>query len=238
MGKLLPPPRSWGWIAALGVTNTTLGLSGMFLSVGAAGAAIPAVLANSQALFVAPFAMLLFGEALTAGRTAALLIGTGGVLLIMSGSHMRLGTMEGAVLALVATGGLAAGNLIIKHIGNRVNALSATAWQYVLGGLLLLGWSLLSEDPTTIAWSAHFVGGLLFLGLVGSGLASWVWFLLVSKGELISINGLTLLTPVFALLLALVIYGEPLSKLSVFGIAMVLGGVVWVGWPKGSTWVA
>jgi len=236
--KFLPPSRSWGWIAALGATNTTLGLSGMFLSVGVAGSAIPAVLANSQALFVAPFATLLFGEALTAGRIAGLLVGTGGVLLIMSRSRLQLDSMEGAVLALLATGGLAAGNLIIKHIGNRVNALSATAWQYVLGGLFLLGWSLLSENPTTVTWSAHFVSRLLFLGLVGSGLASWVWYLLVSKGELISINSLTLLTPVFALLLALLIYGEPLSKLSVLGIAMVLGGVVWVGWPKGSTWVA
>jgi drug/metabolite transporter (DMT)-like permease len=203
----------------------------MFLSAGAAGAAIPALLANSQALFVAPFAMLLFGEALSAGRTAALLIGSAGVLLVILGSHMRLGTMEGAFLALVAAGSLAAGNLIIKRIGDRVNALSATAWQYVLGGLLLLGWSLLSEDQTTIAWSPHFLVGLLFLGLVGSGLASWVWYLLVSKGELISINSLTLLTPVFAVLLALLIYGEPLSRLSVLGMAMVLGGVVWASWP-------
>src|SRR3972149_4529659 len=46
--KLLPPARTWGWIVALGATNTTLGLSGMFLSVGVAGAAIPAVLTNSH----------------------------------------------------------------------------------------------------------------------------------------------------------------------------------------------
>jgi len=227
--KFLPPARTWGWIVALGITNTTLGLSGMFLSVGAAGAAIPAVLANSQALFVAPFATLLFGEALTGGRIAGLLAGTGGVVLIVLGSQARLGTMEGAMLALVATGGLAAGNLIIKHIGNRVNALSATAWQYVWGGLLLLGWSLLSEDLSAVAWSAHFLGGLLFLGLVGSGLASWIWYHLVRKGELISLNSLTLLTPVFALLLALLLYGEPISKSSLLGTVMVLGGVFWVG---------
>ncbi len=176
--------------------------------------------------------MVLFGEALTAGRMVGLFVGTGGVLLIMSGSQLQLGTMEGAVLALIATGGLATGNLIIKHIGNRVDALSATAWQYVIGGLSLVVWSLLSEDLNTIEWSAHFVAGLLFLGLVGSGLASWVWYQLVRKGELISLNSLTLLTPVFALLLALAIYREPLSTMSVLGIVMVLGGVIWVGWPS------
>jgi drug/metabolite transporter (DMT)-like permease len=60
---------------------------------------------------------------------------------------------------------------------------------------------------------------------------SWIWYHLVRKGELISLNSLTLLTPVFALLLALLIYREPLSKSSMVGIAMVLGSVVWVGWP-------
>jgi drug/metabolite transporter (DMT)-like permease len=54
-GKLRPPAGSWAWIGALGLTNTTLGLAGMVLSVGAVGAAIPGVLANSQALLVAPF---------------------------------------------------------------------------------------------------------------------------------------------------------------------------------------
>jgi len=230
-GKFLPPRQSWGWIAALGATNTTLGLSGMFLSVGAVGAAIPAVLVNSQALFVAPFAMLFFREALTAGRLVGLLVGTGGVLLVVSGSHLHLGSMEGGILAVMAMAGLAAGNLIMKHIGKRVNALSATAWQYVLGGMLLMGWSVLSEEPMRVAWSLHFVAGLLFLGLVGSGLASWLWYLLLRQGELISINSLTLLTPVFGLVLALLIYGERLSKLSALGIGMVLGGVIWASRP-------
>jgi drug/metabolite transporter (DMT)-like permease len=46
---------------------------------------------------------------------------------------------------------------------------------------------------------------------------------------LISLNSLTLLTPVFALLLALLLYGEPISKSSLLGTVMVLGGVFWVG---------
>ncbi|MFQ5852167.1 MAG: DMT family transporter [Candidatus Binatia bacterium] len=230
MGKFLPPSRSWGWLLTLGVTNTTLGLAGMFLSVGAIGAAIPGVVANIQALFVAPFAALFFGEALTRNRVAGLLLGTAGVALIILGSGTDLGDMDGASLGLMATVGLTTGNLVIKHIGSWVDALTATAWQYVLGGLMVLGSSLMIEDTSKVVWSPHFVAGLLFLGLVGSALASWVWYRLVSKGELISLNGLTLLTPAFALVLALLIFREPVSTLSMLGIAMVLGGVAWVGW--------
>jgi len=46
---------------------------------------------------------------------------------------------------------------------------------------------------------------------------------------------LTLLTPAFALVLALLIFKEPVSTVSVMGIAMVLAGVAWVGWSRRPT---
>lgn len=234
-GRFLPPPRSWGWLGVLGFTNTTLGLAGMFLSVGKIGAAIPGVLANSQALLVAPFAALLFGEALTRGRVLGLLLGIAGIALILPGNGRGLGTADGAALALMAAAGLAVANLVIKHIGSRVDAMTATGWQYVLGGLPLLGGSLMVEDPNQVAWTPAFVAALLFLGLVGSAGASWVWYLLVRDGELIALNGLTLLMPAFSLLFALLIYREQVTSLGMLGIAIVLVGVVWVGWPRNST---
>lgn len=236
-GRLLPPPRSWGWIAVLGLTNTTLGLAGMFLSVGTVGAAISAVLANSQALLVAPFAALLFGEALTRGRVVGLLLGIGGVgLILFPAARGGSGGTEGAVLGLMMAGGLAAGNLVIKHMGRWVDALTATAWQYVLGGLPLLGMSLMVENPSQVAWTPGFIVGLLFLGLIGSAGASWVWYLLVRDGELIALNGLTLLTPALAVVLALLIYREQISTSGMLGIAVVLVGVVCVNWPRRSLW--
>jgi O-acetylserine/cysteine efflux transporter len=235
-GRLLPPRPSWGWIVILGVTNTTLGFAGMFLSVGAVGAAFAGVLANSQALLVAPFAALLFGETLTWGRVLGLTLGTSGVVLIFSAVRGGSGGTEGAVLGLMTAGGLAAGNLVIKHMGPWVDALTATAWQYVLGGLPLLGMSLIVEDPSQVAWTPAFIGGLLFLGLVGSAAASWVWYLLVRDGELIALNGLTLLTPALAVILAVLIYRERISTSGMLGIAVVLVGVAFVNWPRHSLW--
>ena len=231
-GKLRPPPGHWTWIGALGVTGTTLGLAGMFLSVGVIGAAIPGVLANSQALLVAPFAALFFGEALPRGRVLGLLVGLSGVAVVLSGDGEGLVTVKGVALSLMAAGGIAAGNLVMKHIGRRVDALTATAWQSVLGGLPLLGWALVVEDPAEVAWTRTFVAGLLFLGLIGSAGTSWLWYHLVREGELIPLNGLTLLTPVFALGLALLISRERLSARSLAGVAATAAGVMWVSWPR------
>jgi len=231
-GKLRPPIGGWAWIGALGLTNTTLGLAGMFLSVGVIGAAIPGVLANSQALLVAPFAALFFDEALSRGRVLGLLVGLVGVALVLSGDGEGLVTVKGVAFSLMAAAGIAVGNLVMKHIGRRVDALTATAWQYVLGGLPLLGWALVVEDPAELAWTRTFVAGLLFLGLIGSAGTSWLWYQLVRDGELIPLNGLTLLTPVFALGLALLIYRERLSVPSLAGVAATAGGVMWVSWPR------
>src|SRR3970282_2253161 len=124
-------------------------------------------------------------------------------------------------LALTAAAGLAAATLIIKHIGPAVDALTATAWQYLLGALPLLAASAVLERAAPVLWPPRFVAGLLFLGLVGSAGASWMWYVLVRDGELIWLNALTLLTPAFALLLALVLYREPLPPSGLVGGAAV-----------------
>ncbi len=231
-GVAFPPGRAWGWIVLLAVTNTTIGLGAMFLSVGLAGAALPSVLANSQALLVAPFAALWFGERLTPGRLAGLLLGFGGVGLILIAEPGNLGSWEGSAIALLSAGGLGAATLVTKHIATDLDALTANAWQYVLGSVPLLAWSLAVEHPGEVVWSWRFLAGLLFLGLAGSAGASWVWYRLVRDSEVIPLNALTLLAPPFAFALAVAIYQERVTSGALIGIPAVLGGVGCVAWPR------
>jgi len=233
-GKVRPPAQ-WAWVIAFGLANTTLGLSAMFVSVGLAGAALPAVLANSQALLVAPFAALFFGERLTRLRVSGLAAGVAGVGLVMlSAAGGAATTSAGLLVSLVAAIGLASGNLIMKHIGGRVDGLTAVTWHYAFGGLALLLWSLAAEDWSLIQWTGPFVSTLLFLGLAGSAGTTYVWYRLVQRSELISLNALTLLIPIISGLLALAIYHEPVGVRSGLGALLVIGGVTAVAWPTHS----
>jgi drug/metabolite transporter (DMT)-like permease len=234
-GRLRPPPGSWGWLVALGLSGTFLGFTGMFLSVGAAGAAIPGVLANSQALLVAPCAALWFGETLGLSRAMGLGIGILGVALTVGAGGSRPGDLQGGLLALVATVGVATSSLIIKRIAGRVDVLTATAWQYVFGGIPLLAWALAVEDVSEFAWRPAFIAGLLFLALVGSAGASLLWFWLIERSELIPLTTLTLLVPVFALLLPLLLFRERVGPPGWVGVVGTIAGVVWVGWPRRHT---
>lgn len=227
---LFPPRREWPWLVVLGLTGTALAFSGMFLSVAASGAVLPGVLANSQVLLVAPLAARWFGEPLGARRGAGLLVGIAGLGLAVGAGGPNAGELGGALLALLASVGLAGSTLVIRRLAGRVDVLTATAWQYLLGGLPLLAAALALEAPSRIQWTFAFTGGLLFLALVGSAGASLLWFRLVQRCELIPLTALTLLTPIFSLVLGLILFREEVTPLRWLGIAAVLAGVLQVGW--------
>lgn len=230
LGRLRPPRDTWGWLVLLGLSGTALSLGTMYLSVGHAGAAIPSVLANTQALLVAPFAIRFFGETLTRGKLAALVVGLSGVVLTVVPGSVSFGSVEGALFALLASAGIASGTLILKRIGPRVNVLTATTWQYLIGSLPLLLVALFAEEVRGITWSPAFLAGLLFLGLVGSAGTSLVWFLLVQRGELIRLTSFTFLTPVLGLLLATLLFREPLGLINWLGLGLTITGVARLQW--------
>jgi drug/metabolite transporter (DMT)-like permease len=231
-GRVLPPRDAWPWLLLLGAAGTTVVLGGMFLAVDAAGAALPSVLANSQALLVAPAAAILFGEKLDRKRVLALLVGWGGVVLMVSASSSRPGDWAGASLGLAAALGAAVATLLMKRIGRSVDPVTAAGWQFIMGGVPLLVASFLLERPNEMAWSPTAVVGLLFLAIVGSAGASWAWFWLVRDGELISLSALTLLTPAFALVLATVLLGERPERAQTLGAVLIMAGAAWAAWPR------
>lgn len=234
-GRLVPPRSAWPWLVMLGLANTTLGLAGMFLSVGLAGAALPAVLANSQALLVAPAAVWFFHEPLRARGVLGLVAGTTGVAMLFGVSAgASSGTNAGALLGVGTALGLAAGNLLMKRLSRDVAALPAVAWQYLVGALGLLAWSALAEDVSAFELTPGLGASLVYLGAVGSAGASWAWYRLVARDSLIGLNGLTLLTPVLAVGWASLLFGERVGGLGWLGLALTVGGVGLVSLPNAS----
>ncbi len=232
-GRLRPPPGAWPWLLLLGLTNTTLGLAGMFLSVGIAGATIPSILANSQALMVAPLAAWMFGERLTTLRIAGLVLGAVGVVLTITlGSAIGEGDWAfGVLLGLIAAVGVGAGNLVIKHVAGRIDALTAVAWQYAFGAAGLLVWSLLAGQVDEVRWTPRFLVGLTYLGVVASAGTSWLWYRLLRSGTLIALNSLTLLVPALAVFLAWVLFRETIPLGGWLGVVLTLVGVAMVSMP-------
>lgn len=223
---LVPDRRSWPALLALALTSTTITFGGMFLSPGRTGAGIASVLGNAQPLFAVVLAGLFLRERVTRGKAAALTLGIIGVTLI---SYPALASgavfsVAGAALALAASGGSAAGSVIVKRM--RPRSLVATAgWQLLIGSLPLLAASTVVERGIQVNWNWVFVALLLFLALIGTSFATALWYWLLERTEVGRLTLFLFLTPVLGLGMAVVIFGERVGVLEGLGIAVIIAGI-------------
>ena len=229
---LLPSRGEWFGVVAVALTATTISFGAMFLSPGLAGAGIASVLGNTQPLIVVVLAAIFLGERVTRGKAITLALGLIGVGLIATpalASSDAYG-LSGAALALGASGGLAVGSVIVKRMGTHVDVLALTTWQLILGSLPLLGLSALIEGDTGVRWTFQFVGLLLFLALVGTSLASAVWYGLVQRGDVGRLSLFFFLIPVIGLGLAAVLFGERVTPIEGAGVLLTLAGIGVLAW--------
>ena len=198
-------------------------------SIEAVGAGLATVLGNLQVVLVALVAWVLLGE--RPGRTllAAIPVAIVGILLISGvleegafGRDPVLGVVFGALTALAYTVFLLVlrrGNADLRRPAGPLFDATATAAVVAALGGLALG----TLDP----WPGSPAQGWLVLLALTAQVAGW---LLISIGlpRLPAAITSVLLTiqPVGAVLLAMVLLDEDPSALQLFGVALVLAGVV------------
>ena len=220
---VLPTRASWRWVLALGLTTTTLAFGGMFLSPGRTGAGIASVLGNTQPIMALALAAAILHERLDRSKVIALGLGTLGVVLIaypeLSGPSAY--GISGAALALGASVALAVGSIIAKRMGDKVDLINVTAWQLLVGGIPLLALSVLFE-PGGIVWDPRFIGLLALLGLVGTALPTPIWYWLLRGDEVGRLSLLLYLVPAAGLLIGTLVFAEPLSRLEIGGMVLVV----------------
>jgi drug/metabolite transporter (DMT)-like permease len=229
---LLPLRQEWPGVLAVALSATTFGFGAMFLSPGRMGAGIASVLGNTQPLFVVVLAAVFLAEPLTRGKALTLGLGLAGVTLIASPALAGPNAygISGTLLALAASGGLAIGSVIVKRMGTKPDVLVLTTWQLILGSLTLLGLSALFEREAGVSWAPPFIGLLLFLAVIGTSLASAVWYWLVQHGDVGRLSLYFFLIPVFGLALAATVFGERVSPIESVGVLLILAGIGVLGW--------
>lgn len=210
---------SWPALGLIALTSTTLGFGTMFASQPWVGAGIAAVLANLQPLFVVALAVVFFGERLRRTKVAALALGTLGVTFLVSPSLDR---ETGALLALASSASLAAGNLLLKRLGEPPRVVAFSAWQLVAGALPLLALSAFVEREARFDWTPRFLWTLGLLALAGTALPYLIWNWLIRTDEVGALSIYLFLTPVFGVVLASAIYGERLSASAWLGLTLTL----------------
>ncbi|MBF6606316.1 MAG: DMT family transporter [Chloroflexi bacterium] len=225
-----PVQRSWlpglpsiSLLFVLALTNAALALGAMYLAAGRAEAAVASILAAGQPLILAVAGWTLFGERLAARTLTGLVVAMFGVVLV-AGASSGVTTLEGVVLAVLASVAPAAGTILMRRLAPSVDLLVTTGVQFLLGGAILLAVSAVLEPWATVTWSPAILAGLLVLGVLGTGLAYVAWFWLLDRVSLVGLGAALFLVPVVGVIAAIVTGDRP-APVGLAGIAVVLVGL-------------
>ena len=199
----------------------------LFVGLTMTGAGRAAILFNMQPFFTLMLLPLLV-PAERASRRGWL--GTGfafaGVGLVLAERGIAGGSLLGDGLCLVAALGWTGNTILNKTMPRHVNAASVIFWNAaaaipVLG---LLSWWL---EPAAL-WhpAAASLASVLYLGVIAGGLGFVLVVWLTRTYAASRVNVFVFLMPVFGVLIAWSLLGEPISLLQLLGAAAVAAGIL------------
>jgi drug/metabolite transporter (DMT)-like permease len=195
---------------------------------------IAAILNGSVPLIVIVLAALVFhDEPITVNRLVGIVIGYVGVIVLVAPGLLS-GTANSAVsgeVALVGSTiayavGAVYSRMMLRGLGLApvIPAVFQVGFALVMIGAL----SLAFEKPFAVAWNANALIAVVWLGLLGSGLAYLVQFRLLTRIGATGTSQVAYLLPVVGLISGALMFGETIDAQVLIGTALILGGVALV----------
>jgi drug/metabolite transporter (DMT)-like permease len=221
--------RRWKTVVLVGLFQTAMcfGLVTWALSTGTAGRA--AVLNYTMVFWVLVFSAAFLHEKVPAAQWAAAGLALIGILCIVF-SGGQTGNLFSIGLALAAGFTWGIGTVITKRAMKfgALDAMALTAWQLLVGALILCVVALLVSEPP-INWTPAFIGALLYNIGPATPLAYVIWFTLLSRltAGLAALG--IMLTPLLGILLSALQLGEIPGLVEGVGMGLILIAIVGVG---------
>jgi drug/metabolite transporter (DMT)-like permease len=221
----LPTIRgNWRWIVIFAVLEMALPFPLIAYGEQHVDSSLAAIVIAASPLIVAVLAFLVApSERVSAGRSAGLLVGFTGVVVLMgldlTGSADEL---LGALAILAAAAGYAAGVMIIRLRLGGIDPRAAMGTSLGVAGVLLTPFAVLAPPqtaPSATAWAS-----IVALGLLCTALAFVVYSFLVADvgpGRAIVI---TYVAPVVALALGVAVLDESPGPGALVGLLLILAG--------------
>ncbi|XP_059451978.1 WAT1-related protein At3g02690, chloroplastic isoform X2 [Corylus avellana] len=202
-------------------------------------AGLGSVIIDSQPLTVAILAALLFGESIGFVGAAGLVLGVVGLLLLevpalaFDTSNFSLWG-SGEWWMLLAAQSMAIGTVMVRWVSKYSDPVMATGWHMVIGGLPLVIFCILNDDPVVNGslkeFTATDVVALLYTSIFGSAVSYGVYFYSATKGSLTKLSSFTFLTPMFASIFGFIYLGETFSPVQLVGAVVTLVAIYMVNY--------
>ncbi|XP_025692543.1 WAT1-related protein At3g02690, chloroplastic isoform X9 [Arachis hypogaea] len=200
-------------------------------------AGLGSVIIDSQPLTVAVLAALLFGESIGIVGAAGLVLGVVGLVLlelpVLSFDESNFSLWgSGEWWMLLAAQSMAVGTVMVRWVSKYSDPVMATGWHMVIGGLPLVAFSILNNDPALSQslqeYSSTDILALLYTSIFGSAVSYGVFFYSATKGSLTKLSSLTFLTPMFASIFGFLYLGETFTPVQLVGAIVTIAAIYMV----------
>src|SRR5487761_1900976 len=195
-------------------------------------AGVTALILAAQPLLTALVASRWMNQRLVARQWVGVGLGLAGVALVVW-HKIDIRAVSWASLAAVAVSlvAITAGTLYQRVFCPRVDLYSAALLQFAISLAVLapLAWAV---EGMQVRWAWQLFAAIAFLVIFASILGVNVLHTLMRHGEAARVTSLMYLTPVFAVVLALLMFGVIPTPLSLVGMAVTCLGVAMVAWQR------
>lgn len=224
--------RDWGLLALTGVLSFSLNYGLVFWGEQHISSGLAAVLQATLPAFGLVIAHFhLPGERMTWSKIFGVVLGFAGVAVVFSNQLAIAGgkALAGCVALVLSALFAAYSNVLVKAYGRKLEPAILSGGQMFFGliPLLLIGIPL-EGNPFQFHWTPTAVLALLYLAVVGSVIAFMLYYWLVQNMDVTKTMLISLVTPVVAVVLGMLVLGEDLSWRTIAGGIMIMVGVRFV----------
>jgi drug/metabolite transporter (DMT)-like permease len=224
-------PRMYGHLAVMGVINIAIPFSLITFAEQSVDSSLAAVINGAVPLLVIVIAALfLRGESITVNRLAGLLVGFVGVALIVGLDITNLGSSSaiGELALLGSTLSYAIGAVYARAHIHGLRPMIPALFQVFFGLVVTGGLAFVTEHPLAVDWVPESIFAVVWLGLLGSGLAYLAFFRTLQRWGATRTSLVAYLLPVYGIVLGVAVRGEPISATTLIGTALIIAGIALV----------
>ncbi|HKQ12550.1 MAG TPA: DMT family transporter [Steroidobacteraceae bacterium] len=211
-------------LIVISAINTAIPFSLFAWAAQRAPAGIGAITNATAVMFTALVAFVVWGEQISKRRAVGLLIGFVGVAVLASGKTAGGSSVWSAALAGTLAGLLygIGGNLIRRQFPGIPSGAVASA-TLACAAALLAPFAIASWPSAPVA--LHSWVSAVLLGVLCTGIAYFIYFRLIYRVGAARAVTVTYLVPLFGVVWAWIVLGEPLTLSMAIAGALILGGV-------------
>ena len=215
----------WKATVIFGICQNSIYLGLNFIAVQRIEASVAAIIASTMPLIVAFLGWIIFRDRLKPLAIFGLVLGFIGVLIIMNTRIQNINDLGAISLCVLGAISLAIATLSVKNATSGGNLWIIVGYQMIIGSIALLPFALLLEE-INIAWSFKLIIAFFYTTLIPGLLATWVWFVLVSKVGAVKGATYHFLNPFFGVLIAYIILKESIGLSDYIGVLVVSVGII------------